>query len=44
MTESHFLPLATYTELRPEQMQRRVDDFEAQLTCPPPIQVPLEGS
>ncbi len=31
MTESRFLPLATYTELPPEVMQRRVDDFEAQL-------------
>jgi iodotyrosine deiodinase len=31
MTESRFLPLATYAELPPEQMQRRVDDFEAQL-------------
>ena len=31
MSESRFLPLATYTELPPEVMQRRVDDFEAQL-------------
>lgn len=31
MTESRFLPLATYTELSPDVMQRRVDDFEAQL-------------
>jgi len=31
MTESRFLPLATYTELPPDVMQRRVDDFEAQL-------------
>ena len=31
MTESRFLPLATYTELPPEVMQQRVDDFEAQL-------------
>jgi len=31
MTESRLLPLATYTELPPEVMQRRVDDFEAQL-------------
>jgi len=31
MTESRFLPLATYTELPPDVMQRRVDDFEAHL-------------
>ena len=31
MSESRFLPLATYTEMPPEVMQRRVDDFEAQL-------------
>ena len=31
MSESRFLPLATYMELPPEVMQRRVDDFEAQL-------------
>jgi nitroreductase len=31
MTESRFLPLATYAELQPDVMQRRVDDFEAQL-------------
>jgi iodotyrosine deiodinase len=31
MTESRFLPLATYTELPLDVMQRRVDDFEAQL-------------
>lgn len=31
MTEARFLPLATYTELAPDVMQRRVDDFEAHL-------------
>lgn len=31
MTGSRFLPLATYTELPPQVMQQRVDNFEAQL-------------
>jgi nitroreductase len=31
MKEARFLPLATYEELPPEVMQRRVDEFEAQL-------------
>jgi nitroreductase len=31
MKEARFLPLATYQELPPEVMQRRVDEFEAQL-------------
>lgn len=31
MTEARFLPLATYTELAPDVMQQRVDDFEAHL-------------
>jgi iodotyrosine deiodinase len=31
MTESRLLPLSTYVELPPEQMQQRVDEFEAQL-------------
>jgi nitroreductase len=31
MTEPRFLPLAGYTELAPDEMQRRVDGFEAHL-------------
>jgi nitroreductase len=31
MTEPRFLPLAGYTELAPDEMQRRVDEFEAHL-------------
>jgi nitroreductase len=31
MTESRFVPLATYTELPPDVMQQRIDDFEAHL-------------
>jgi iodotyrosine deiodinase len=31
MTEARLLPLATYAELSPEVMQRRVDEFAAQL-------------
>jgi iodotyrosine deiodinase len=31
MTEARLLPLATYAELPPEMMQRRVDEFAAQL-------------
>ena len=31
MTEPRFVPLAAYTELAPETMQQRVDEFEAHL-------------